>query len=70
MLKYFLTDSILFLFTAPRDDIKEVDRKYTIVLAAIFPFIFALRLAAPDTRLATTRGRIMSLRSLMKSSPG
>ena len=48
----------------------EVDRKYTIVLAAIFPFILALRLAAPDTRLATTRGRIISLRSLMKSSPG
>ena len=60
----------MFFILSPNDDIREVERKYTIVLAAIFPFVFALRLAAPDTRLATTRGRIMSLSSRMKSSPG
>ena len=60
----------MFFILSPNDDIREVERKYTIVLAAIFPLVFALRLAAPDTRLATTRGRIMSLSSRMKSSPG
>ena len=30
----------------------------------------AFRLADPVMRLAMTKGRIMSLRSLMKSSPG
>merc|ERR1711887_263911 len=49
---------------------KEVTVKKTIVLIAIIPFIFAFRLAAPVIKLAMMRGRIMSLRSRMKSSPG
>lgn len=48
----------------------EVAAKYMRVLNAIFPFIRAFRLAEPAIRLEITRGRIISFRIRMKSSPG
>ena len=39
---------------------REVDKKYTMVLRAIIPFILAFRLAAPVIRLAITNGRIIN----------